>query len=260
MSNPRAKSATTRHSDEPGDRQPRRNNRDRILEVSLELFNELGSVTVSTKLIAEKLGISPGNFYYHFTDKEHVIRALWARMEGSVLPSLAAGEEQSAPPPEALANFFTAIIDTMVKFRFIPRDIDELVARDTQLAESFRAQMDLGRKQLLVMLDGLITNEFMRPPPNPSDLERICTNIQVVLINWIRFLTTTQNRADISENEIVDGALQGFVMLEPYLTPEYAEGVRKLLESRKRKQQRTKVALRAETGQRRRGRRLLQPR
>lgn len=47
--------------------EPWRNNRDRILAVSLELFNDLGSVTVSTKQIAEKTGISPGNFYYHFT-------------------------------------------------------------------------------------------------------------------------------------------------------------------------------------------------
>lgn len=51
--------------------------RDRIKATAIALFNEKGATNVSTVQIAEKMGISPGNLYYYFTNKEHIIRSIW---------------------------------------------------------------------------------------------------------------------------------------------------------------------------------------
>ncbi len=37
-----------------------------ILTTAIDLFNDKGTAAVSTNHIAEAMGISPGNLYYHF--------------------------------------------------------------------------------------------------------------------------------------------------------------------------------------------------
>src|SRR6266567_6576776 len=53
--------------------------RGRILDTALALFNERGTAAVSTNLVAAEAGLSPGNLYYHFADKQEIIRALHDR-------------------------------------------------------------------------------------------------------------------------------------------------------------------------------------
>ncbi len=54
--------------------------KDRIARTAIGLFNERGTAAVSTNHIAEEMGISPGNLYYHYRNKEEIIRATFGRM------------------------------------------------------------------------------------------------------------------------------------------------------------------------------------
>ncbi len=60
--------------------------RDRILECALQLFNQQGEPNVSTLEIANELGISPGNLYYHFHGKEPLVLGLFERFEEALMP------------------------------------------------------------------------------------------------------------------------------------------------------------------------------
>ena len=57
---------------------------ERILEVTLELFNRFGEPNVSTTLISAELNISPGNLYYHYPANDELINALFDRYEHSL--------------------------------------------------------------------------------------------------------------------------------------------------------------------------------
>src|SRR5882672_12878542 len=61
-------------------KKPRRT-AERILEVTLELFNRFGEPNSSTTLISAELGISPGNLYYHYPAKDELVNALFDRYE-----------------------------------------------------------------------------------------------------------------------------------------------------------------------------------
>jgi AcrR family transcriptional regulator len=50
--------------------------RDRILQVSLDLFIEPGYEAVSLREIAERVGVTKAALYYHFASKEDILRTL----------------------------------------------------------------------------------------------------------------------------------------------------------------------------------------
>ncbi len=69
-----------------------------ILEAALDLFSQQGYRGTSIREIAERAGVSTGNVYHHFADKETIFQTLlgqyWQAIEGSDLPfnrALAAG-------------------------------------------------------------------------------------------------------------------------------------------------------------------------
>ena len=54
--------------------------RERILDVALTLFRELGYEATTMRLIAAGAGVSVGNSYYYFPTKEHLVQAFYWRM------------------------------------------------------------------------------------------------------------------------------------------------------------------------------------
>ena len=56
------------------------NTRERILDVSLDLFIEQGFDGTSLRQIAENLGVTKAALYYHFTSKDDILLALHMRL------------------------------------------------------------------------------------------------------------------------------------------------------------------------------------
>ena len=61
------------------------NTYNRIIDISLQLFNEEGERNISTNHISQRLGISPGNLYYHFANKDEIIFCLFSRYREELL-------------------------------------------------------------------------------------------------------------------------------------------------------------------------------
>ena len=75
-------------------KKPRRT-AERILEVTLDLFNRFGEPNVSTTLISAELDISPGNLYYHYPAKDELINSLFDRYERALTELLRAADERA---------------------------------------------------------------------------------------------------------------------------------------------------------------------
>ncbi|HLD67494.1 MAG TPA: TetR/AcrR family transcriptional regulator, partial [Pseudomonas sp.] len=111
--------------------------RERILIASLELFNAQGERSVSTNHIAAHLGISPGNLYYHFANKQAIIAELFGRYEGQVDLFLRRPVGR-ALTVEDKTFYLEALLAAMWHYRFLHRDLEHLLEADPLLATCYQ--------------------------------------------------------------------------------------------------------------------------
>lgn len=128
--------------------------RDRILQVSLLLFNEEGEGQLSSVDVANALEISPGNLYYHFKGKDAIIRALFERFEEEMRIILR-GSSGGVASIEDNWVYIYILLEEIYDFRFFYRDLAGLLGRYPDLAGRFRALVAEKRQTILRILDDL---------------------------------------------------------------------------------------------------------
>jgi AcrR family transcriptional regulator len=110
--------------------------RERILETALRLFNEQGTAAVSTNHIAEALEISPGNLYYHFRNKEEIVRALVDRLFARTGSELNLPADRP-PTPDDLQDLVRINFAILWDYRFVYRELLALLQRDDALRQLY---------------------------------------------------------------------------------------------------------------------------
>lgn len=135
--------------------------KDKILQASLQLFNEEGEQDVTSVDIANVLDMSPGNLYYHFKGKDPIIRQLFLDFEEEFKMVLQAPIEK---PLELSDNwvYFYILFEEVADFRFFYRNLQALVERYSDLEQRFRALVNLKIKTMASIIYDLNDQGFIR--------------------------------------------------------------------------------------------------
>jgi AcrR family transcriptional regulator len=158
--------------------------RDRILEAALRLFNDSGTAAISTNHIAEALGISPGNLYYHFRNKEEIIRALSEQLF-AVWDLLFALPDNRTPTLDDLLKLVEQNFVLLAQYRFIYRELIALLRRDEALRQRWievRARGFTGFRELIV---GFTAAGVLRAPEPPDEVERLAELCWLITEFWL---------------------------------------------------------------------------
>lgn len=207
---------------------PRIKTRERIVQNSLELFNQQGERSVSTNHIAAHMEISPGNLYYHFPNKQAIIAELFTEYEQRV-DSFLHPPKGRLPTVEDKRHYLMAILDCMWRYRFLHRDLEHLLETDPELAARYRRFSQHCLIQATAIYGGFVEAGILAM--DNVQIESLTLNAWIILTSWVRFLCTMrENAAHLSEDAIRRGVYQVLVLEMVYVTPQARSAVTALCE------------------------------
>ena len=186
--------------------------KEKIVDVAIELFNKKGSAKTSTRHIAEVMGISVGNIYYYFKNKEEIIRRILERM---------IVDYDSAMDVETIENglvdyeqLFTMVFSYHWKYRFFKKEFITLFNKDKVLGGMFRAVQARKIREIEMM----ITHQIeigMTIHMDSKTLNALVHNSWILANYWVTFLEIA---GDMNEQRLQEAIEAMMFLIKPYLT------------------------------------------
>ncbi|MCB0588864.1 MAG: TetR/AcrR family transcriptional regulator [Phaeodactylibacter sp.] len=189
--------------------------KERILEVALRQFNELGTDQATVRSIAEEAGISHGNLCYHFKNTDALIEALYDRLTEEI--------DEQAIRMQHTDNELKDVIrqaeitfHLLYKYRFLLLDFVRIIRRIDSIRQKFRTLMQLRRQQFHRAFHNLIAKGLMREEWIPGQYNHLITNLLILGDNWI---PNAEIHFDEKGEKVIKYYLEAFIGgLAPYLT------------------------------------------
>ncbi|HEX7892048.1 MAG TPA: TetR/AcrR family transcriptional regulator [Ramlibacter sp.] len=190
---------------------------ERILEVTLDLFNRFGEPNVSTTLISAELNISPGNLYYHYPAKDELVNSLFDRYERALDELLnAAGGVRDV---EDAWFFMHTLFELIWQYRFLYRDLNDLLSRNRRLETHFQDVLKNKTRAVRALLDGMGRSGAMRI--DSREIEATSASMVVVLTYWLSYEYVRDPRRalepEAAQQALLRGAHHVLHLLVPYL-------------------------------------------
>jgi len=200
----------------PPTKKPRRT-AERILEVTLDLFNRFGEPNVSTTLISAELGISPGNLYYHYPAKDELINALFDRYERALNELLQAADNVANVEDAWL--FFHMLFELIWQNRFLYRDLNDLLSKNRRLETHFQFVLKNKTRAVQTVVGALARGNAA--PLAAAESQPVSTAMVVVLTYGLSYEYVREPRRALEPEaaaaSLARGAYHVMSLLMPYL-------------------------------------------
>lgn len=190
--------------------------RDKIIYASLDLFNEHGERNITTNHIAAHLNMSPGNLYYHFRNKEDIIRSIFSLYEAHLESGFQPYEGEQVNV-EQLIGYFDAMFYTLWQFRFMYANLADILARDEELKSRYlQAQQQVLTRSSHV-LDKLKQDGFLNI--DNDKITQLADTIKMIVSFWIGYQLTQSSTSTITKGILYEGVLRVLMIFKAYSTP-----------------------------------------
>lgn len=184
--------------------------RQQILDTARALFEADGIAQVTTGRIAQVAGISPGNLYYWFANKDEIVRALFEEWAADSVLALA----PDAPPDQVLRMLWRqepAQHEISARYGFFARELFPLLHADPALAERYRANVTARVADLSALVEQVVAAGLLVPPAPPTTVP------ELVAVAWLVAETATPF-AQVVGDQVLDPRTAPLAVLAPLLT------------------------------------------
>lgn len=196
--------------------------RDRIIHAALTLFNEHGERPITTNHIAAHIEISPGNLYYHFRNKQEIVREIFAWYSAELIERFSPWQGQYESLT-LLKHYLDSIFNLMWKYRFFYANLPEILQRDPELHQSYIQVQDKLQVNLINIMQVFIDMQLLAM--DEQEMKKLVTTLHLIASSWLAYQSAMSVNASITEHVIHQGMLQIISVMKPNAT---AQGLEQL--------------------------------
>lgn len=191
--------------------------KDKIVDASLELFNQFGERSVTTNHIAKHLSMSPGNLYYHFRNKEDIILSIVARYIEFITSTISSPSDDT--PAEAfLESYCSQVFESLWHFRFFHASMPAILQRDERLHEHYLIAHHLLERRATSALNRLKAEQLI--DIDEADIEGLVELMRLVTGFWVSYSMANSLNEDITKTKVYEGVVKLILLISAYSTAE----------------------------------------
>ena len=200
--------------------------KDRILNGSLELFNMDGATEVTTNDIAKALKMSPGNLYFHFKNKEQIVREIFKKMAAETItvwkPQTKMAKIKSDTKQNIhLIDFVDRNLNLYWKYRFFHREMYILRKKDPDLSKLWHKHLKKTSLMMIILYKHWVKSGHMLPIKTKEEMEFVGELLFVASNSFMQFFETA-DRGPAPNIKTIEKARRHILrMLMPYLSQNF---------------------------------------
>ena len=193
---------------------------EKVLDMSMNLFNQHGIEAVSLSQISQALGISPGNLTYHYHRKADLIASHIARFRQQLeqgVESIRVGAS-----PEIFGSAYLQLLQLTLQYRFLFISANYILHNELVAFDAYERLIEDNKQALIRQFDRLIDAGIVTRPTHPYSLELLVDGIWWQWLGWLLAMQINPPDRRISESEmLIGGALHILFLCHHYIDEDY---------------------------------------
>jgi len=190
------------------------NRKEEILEKSIELFNEKGCIATSTRHIADALGISVGNLYYYYKNKEEIIIAIYEEFMNTLSGQLSTVREDI----DSSFDFYLFLEEHMElekKYRFFRLEMNAIIQNHPKQKEKLELGIVKKSQEFRNLYSHQMKYGYLKKL-DESELDFIRSNTWIIGSQWEIYWIL--KKVENEKLRRIKGILNILYFIKPYLT------------------------------------------
>ncbi|WP_404341116.1 TetR/AcrR family transcriptional regulator [Pseudoalteromonas mariniglutinosa] len=199
--------------------------KDKIIQTSIRLFNQHGERAITTNHIASHMCISPGNLYYHFKNKEHIIRQIFALYSEHLHTQF----KPFQPNEDALQNlvgYLDSLFELMWRFHFFYDNLGDILARDEVLKKDYITFQSSLLEQVEAVLLALRAGNVITIADD--EVTELAHMLKMTVSFWTPYVKARRLSGELAQQDIYQGILKVLLLLKAYCTSQSLSQVNEL--------------------------------
>jgi len=189
--------------------------KDRILQTSLLLFNEEGEPNVTTVDIANEMGISPGNLYYHFRGKEIIVEALYEQFDREMTDILSAPIQNKIGINDSWFYLYV-VFEQIYQNRFFYYNLADVMQRYEKIQRRYKRLIKLKANTARALIQDLKRLEVIKNIGN-GEVDTLVNQIVITTTYWFAYNAIGDRHNNKPEVLMHEGVFQVMSLLAPHL-------------------------------------------